>query len=133
MSGPANDDVLPVVAAQDIEGVAAVDRSDSASDAADRKASAVPLAELFGRSAKANLANPANPEDESPLTVATLAGLAVADRKEFATLQARFALKEFSLVRMVDGVMYASRWGRIVFLADVAQAQAMLDKLGGAR
>ena len=86
---PANDDVLPVVTVQDIEGVTAGDRSDSASEAADRKA--------------------------------------------FATLQARFALKELVLVRMVDGLMYASKRGQILMLADMAHALKFLDKIGGAR
>ena len=86
---PAIDEALTGETVQGFEGVTAGDRSDSASDAADRKA--------------------------------------------FATLQAKLALKEVSLVRMADGVMYASRWGQIVMLADVAKAQALLDKLGGAR
>ncbi len=86
---PANDEALTGETVQGFEGVTEADRSNSASDAADRKA--------------------------------------------FATLQAQFALKGFDLVRMVDGVMYASRWGQIVMLADVAKAQALLDKLGGAK
>ena len=86
---PAKGEALTGGAAQGFEGVTAVDRSDSASDTADRKA--------------------------------------------FATLQAKFALKGFDLVRMVDGVMYASKWGQIMMLADTAQALKFLDKIGGAK
>ncbi len=86
---PANDEALTGETVQGFEGVTAGDRSNSASDAADRKA--------------------------------------------FATLQAQFALKGLDLVRMVDGVMYASKWGQIVMLADATKAQALLNKLGGTR
>jgi signal transduction histidine kinase len=55
------------------------------------------------------------------------------ERKAFATLQAQFALREVSLVRMADGVLYASRWGQIIMLADMAQALKFLDKIGGAK
>ncbi|MGS0756203.1 hypothetical protein ACVBEH_17110 [Roseateles sp. GG27B] len=55
------------------------------------------------------------------------------DKKEFATLRARFALKGFELVGSSDGSFYASRWGHLVLLADAAQALTFLNRAGGTK
>jgi hypothetical protein len=55
------------------------------------------------------------------------------ERKELATLQAKFAMQGFSLVHMADGSAFASKWGQIIMLADTAHALAFLAKIGGAK
>ncbi len=60
-----------------------------------------------------------------------------AERKEFATLQARFAMVGHVLYRVIglDGrVLYvAGRWGYLRELPDLAAVSAFLALIGGAR
>lgn len=55
-----------------------------------------------------------------------------ADRKVFATLQARYAIAGFSLLELADGSLLASRWNLCRPLPDAHAALHFLRKIGGA-
>lgn len=60
-----------------------------------------------------------------------------ANRKEFATLAAQFALAGHGLIRSnpADGAagFYATRWGMIKFLPTLDAARAFLKQIGGSQ
>jgi hypothetical protein len=56
---------------------------------------------------------------------------AIVDAKRWATLQARFALAGFELVRLADGTLLASRWGMFGSLANLYDAEAFLKRAAG--
>lgn len=51
--------------------------------------------------------------------------------KDFATMQARFALQGTELVQLADGTFIAERWGLVRPLATLAEAEAFLHRVGG--
>lgn len=53
-----------------------------------------------------------------------------ADRKAKAGLQARAALAGYELTPLADGGFVASRWGLLKALADTADVEAFLRRVG---
>jgi hypothetical protein len=65
-------------------------------------------------------------------TDARIIGESETDRKQFATLAARFALVGHELHRLRDGGFLATRWGLSRELPTLADAEAFLRQIGGA-
>ncbi len=55
------------------------------------------------------------------------------DRKRFASLRAHLALKGYELYPQPDGTMLITKWGLLKTVADVDEASAFLQQIGGAR
>jgi hypothetical protein len=71
--------------------------------------------------------------NQHPHSAAAAAAAQTRDPKADATRVARAALAGVELVRLADGSWAASRWGLFRCLADDAELDAWLNRVGGAR
>ncbi|MCW5634722.1 MAG: hypothetical protein KIT17_15410 [Rubrivivax sp.] len=55
-----------------------------------------------------------------------------AERKRFASLQAAYAIAGHELVRGEGGELFACKWGMAKRLRDLDDAEAFLQRIGGA-
>lgn len=54
-----------------------------------------------------------------------------AERKTYLTLQARLALKGYSMIELSTGAFLISRWDRSAHCSDLTAVRAFLARIGG--